>query len=204
MAPHRLLVHFRDRSVRRMSRLLHTLDQDLAPLDAKLLDVELIEQADPRDFMDKFLAFHHELHLERILQIRTRALDRDVRILLPMDANPLWPYSVEIDLAVPSLCTAVYEQGFVRKRWVTAPKNDDLAASLRSLQLPKVQWTGSNLVSKHKLRRAFELIPREGAGATWHVHSYYSRSMLGARRAQAASFLGAVPQVEEVLARYGR
>ena len=125
MPIHPRLRDYSDRKyIRKLSKVLGALEKDLAKLHCPQFTVELIEENDPRSAMDRFLSFKHELHLDKILHVTTRVMEREVSVFVPMHKHQLFPYSLEIGLNVEAPGVAVYEQGFVKKHWVVEPKND--------------------------------------------------------------------------------
>jgi hypothetical protein len=203
MALHPKLEPFQDRrSIKRLSSLLEALERDLATLDCAEYAVDLIEQADSPGFMERFVAVHRRVQLERVMRVRTRVLDRDVGVLVPMREGQIWPYSLEIELRTAAPAFAAYEQNLDHKQWITEPKNDAYAKGLQSLDLPKTKWTCSDRSMKYKLGRAFEIIPGDAdAPAIWRVHSgYFPASMAGGKLPKVSCFVEGVPRLEEFLA----
>src|SRR5262245_40202823 len=96
---HPKLEPFQDRkAIKRLSPLLEALEKDLAALHCTEYAVDLIEQAESPGFMERFVAVHRRVQLERVMRVRTRVLDRDVGVLVPMREGQVWPYSLEIQL----------------------------------------------------------------------------------------------------------
>jgi hypothetical protein len=200
---HPKLEPFKDRrSIKRLSALLEALEKDLADLHCAEYAVDLIEQSDSPGYMERFLAVHRAAQLERVMRVRSRVLDRDVSVLVPMREAQIWPYSLEIELRAAAPGFAAYEQSLDRKQWLTEPKNDALAKGLQALDLPKTKWTCSDRAMKYKLSRAFEIVPGDAdAPATWRVHSgYFPASMAGGKLPKVSCFVEAVPRLEEFLA----
>src|SRR5262245_57835520 len=103
MALHPKLELYQDRrGIKRLSSLVDALAADLAPLGCAELSLDLLERDATRSFLHGFLVFQKGIVVERILRARTRVMDREVCVLIPMHDAQIWPYTAEITLHVPA------------------------------------------------------------------------------------------------------
>ncbi len=191
------------KNISKMSKILTALEKDLASVQQTHLSVEIIEEQDERSTMDKFLEIRRCLHIDRIMEVRTRIMDRDVLIVVPMHQHQVFPYSIEINLNVDACGTAIYEQGFAKKRWVVDPKDEKLERQLKRLKLPKITWSYQDRGLKHTIQVAFVLGARDDgtSNAIWTINSgYFAASFLGGKLAKTSCFVEAIPELESVLA----
>ncbi|MCG8589830.1 MAG: hypothetical protein MJE66_11110 [Proteobacteria bacterium] len=206
MAIHPKLERFAGRkNIRKLSKALTALEKDLAKVQCRDFSVEVVEEADSRSFMDKFLQFQETAHFDRVMHVQAQISGRDVSVAVPMEKHWLWPYSIDIPLNVSAQGVAIYEQGFASKRWVTEPKDESLARDLKKLKLPKVKWKYKDRGYQFTVRTAFEVEPdaEDPARAVWTVHSgHFPASFFGGQLPKTSCFVEAARELEVVLANH--
>jgi hypothetical protein len=203
MALHPKLQPYRDRKyIRKLGRVLSALEKDLASVQCTDFSVELLEEADSRSFMNKFLELRREHHCERVMYVRGRALEHSFDVLVPMHRHQLFPYTLKIDLNVSVRGVAAYEQGFAKKHWITEPKDEAIASGLKALKLPKIKWVFEDRGLKHKIKRGFAIGPRDDDSdlGSWAIYSgHFPASFFGGKLPKTSCFLEAVPRLEQFL-----